>query len=126
MSEDPIVGIRETAAPFSNRLTPDQLERLAILSEELGEAQQAIGKIIRHSFDSFDPTKPAIEMDGQMFRLTNRDDLEKELGDVSAAMSLMFLGGELNRAKVTGYAELKMQSIRRWLHHFSINIPERH
>lgn len=31
-----------------NQLSPAEAERLALLSEELGEAQQAIGKILRH------------------------------------------------------------------------------
>ena len=38
-----------------NKLTAAQTERLAILSEELGEAQQAIGKIMRHGYDSCNP-----------------------------------------------------------------------
>lgn len=35
--------------PF-NQLTNAQAERLHILLEELGEAQQAIGKILRHGY----------------------------------------------------------------------------
>ena len=31
-----------------NRLSPAEYERLAILAEEMGEAQQALGKIMRH------------------------------------------------------------------------------
>ena len=38
-----------------NQLSDAQLERLYILSEELGEAQQAVGKILRHGYDSKHP-----------------------------------------------------------------------
>lgn len=41
-----------------NGLTPAEAERLALLSEELGEAQQAIGKILRHGYDSSNPVDP--------------------------------------------------------------------
>jgi hypothetical protein len=57
---------------FSNGLTPAQLERLAFLSEELGEAQQAIGKIVRHGYDSYNPLV--------LTNSNNREDLEKEIG----------------------------------------------
>jgi hypothetical protein len=33
---------------FSNELSDAEVERLAILAEEMGEAQQCIGKILRH------------------------------------------------------------------------------
>ena len=36
-------------------LTLSRLERLALLLEELGEAQQVIGKILRHGYDSRHP-----------------------------------------------------------------------
>ncbi len=38
-----------------NGLTDAQAERLALLLEELGEAQQAIGKILRHGYESMSP-----------------------------------------------------------------------
>lgn len=57
-----------------NQLTQAQLERLAILSEELGEAQQIIGKIIRHGYDSYYPNDPE--------KITNRQLLKDELRDI--------------------------------------------
>lgn len=39
-----------------NRLRESELERLAILAEECGEVIQVINKIIRHGYDSCDPT----------------------------------------------------------------------
>ena len=56
---------------FSNELTPAESERLALLSEEMGEAIQAIGKILRHGYESTGP-KTIVR---------NRTSLEKELGD---------------------------------------------
>lgn len=42
-----------------NALTPAEAERLFYLLEKLGEAQQAIGKILRHGYESYDPTVAA-------------------------------------------------------------------
>ena len=94
---------------FSNRLSDAQLERLAILSEELGEAQQAIGKIIRHGYESYNP-------DGNQSR-TNRDDLETELGDVMFAMSLISDAGEVSHVAVCERALIKAKKILPYLHH---------
>jgi NTP pyrophosphatase (non-canonical NTP hydrolase) len=66
---------------FTNNLTDAQAERLAILLEEMGEAQQAIGKILRHGYHSWDPTAVKV--------ITNRDDLAKELADVQYAVNLL-------------------------------------
>ena len=35
-----------------NKLSAAEAERLALLLEELGEAQQAIGKILRHGYEN--------------------------------------------------------------------------
>ena len=43
-----------------NQLTPAEAERLALLLEELGEAQQAIGKILRHGYASTHPANPGV------------------------------------------------------------------
>ena len=42
---------------FSNGLNDAEAERLAILLEEFGEAQQAVGKILRHGYESYDPSR---------------------------------------------------------------------
>jgi hypothetical protein len=68
--------------PFSNGLTDAEVERLAILSEELGEAQQCIGKILRHGYESYNPVVNT--------NLTNRRELEREIGDVQAAIDMLF------------------------------------
>src|SRR5579872_899269 len=37
------------------RLTPAQIERLALLAEECGEVMQAVSKILRHGYESRNP-----------------------------------------------------------------------
>jgi NTP pyrophosphatase (non-canonical NTP hydrolase) len=93
---------------FSNDLTDVQLERLAILSEELGEAQQIIGKVIRHGYESGDPTKPYT---------SNRLLLEKELGHVFMALAMLTESNDLSYQEVVRHQNEKRGSIKRWLHH---------
>lgn len=73
-----------------NDLTAAQDERLALLSEELAEAIQAIGKIQRHGYSSYNPTLPPDK------QTDNRSLLEKELGHVWHAVNRMTLAGDLN------------------------------
>ena len=108
---------------FTNNLSQAELERLAILAEEMGEAQQIIGKIIRHGYESYNPTLIQNQMDG-VPKLTNREMLEKELGDVSAAINLMNLGGDIDRDAIQGHSIAKMKSVNKWLHHFTVNVPQ--
>lgn len=94
---------------FSNGLTPAQLERLAFLSEELGEAQQAIGKIVRHGYDSYNPLV--------LTNSNNREDLEKEIGNVFAAVQMLDDRGDITQAYIDRYKEAKLESVKKWLHH---------
>lgn len=102
-------------AKFSNQLTDAELERLAILSEEMGEAQQVIGKIIRHGYESFDPARSEemfIETKG-----TNRCDLEKELGDVLTAVEFMVTAKDVREMAIQDRGLEKRQKIKKYLHH---------
>lgn len=90
-----------------NRLTAAEAERLAVLSEELGEAQQAIGKILRHGFESRHP-------DGGP---TNRQSLEREMGDVRAAEKMLIESGDLNCLTILDGARSKSERIKPYLHH---------
>lgn len=92
-----------------SNLKPAELERLAIQSEELGEAQQIIGKIIRHGLDSRNP----LVADSP----TNRQMLESELGDVLAAIELLTEIGVVNRAAIDEARARKLERIGRWIHH---------
>lgn len=89
-----------------NELTPAEAERLAYLAEECGEAIQIIGKILRHGYESRDPTKAVPTFDdnrgGQTgvrnTSPTNRKLLENELGDVIRAVRMLSDAGDLDRA----------------------------
>ena len=84
-----------------NELSPAEAERLAILAEECGEVVQACMKVLRHGFDSH----------------TNRADLLKEVGDVTAAIKLMTAAGDIDSHAVKIAALSKLERIRPWLHH---------
>lgn len=73
-----------------NKLTPAEDERLALLLEEMGEAQQVIGKIMRHGYDSRHPYGGP----------TNRQMLEREIGDIRFAMNLLFESYDINQTNV--------------------------
>lgn len=106
--------------PF-NKLSPEQAERLALLLEELGEAQQAIGKILRHGYDSFNPDCVGSK--------SNRTDLLKELAHVKVAFSLMLHAGDFEepyyyRTDFDAVCEEfwrmqknKAHGVKRYLHH---------
>lgn len=100
--------------PF-NKLTTAQAELLALLSEELGEAQQAIGKILRHGYESRNPLLP--------HSLTNRAALAKELGDVLCAIDLICLtGDDLDFADVNIARHEKRGRVGSYLHHVSLPV----
>lgn len=92
-----------------NQLTPAQAELLALLAEECGECIQAIGKILRHGYASSNP----------MLAITtnNADNLAKEMGDVSAAMTLLCNAGPVTEDQVHFNADMKLANVGRWLHH---------
>lgn len=92
-----------------NGLTPAQAERLAILLEELGEAQQAIGKILRHGYESRNPELSHAP--------TNRTDLERELGHVAHAVHRLVFGGDLSSTEIKLHGSRKAESIKQYLHH---------
>lgn len=96
------------ATPF-NGLTPAEAERLALLLEELGEAQQAIGKILRHGYERYNP-----DLDGGP---TNRVALTVELGDVLAAMKMLAAKRDIPWKIVAGRASFKRLKVKKYLHH---------
>lgn len=85
---------------MSNGLSPAQLERLAWLNEEIHEVGQAIGKIIRHGYFSYDPSNPN--------HLGNRADLEREIEDVLKAISLLAQKGDIS-SNFNNHIELRMK-----------------
>jgi NTP pyrophosphatase (non-canonical NTP hydrolase) len=95
-----------------NKLTPGQLERLAILGEEMGEAQQIIGKILRHGYDSHNPDVVVPEDERPE---TNTELLEKELGDVVFAINQ--LGDDVSLSAIGKRVLAKAEKIKPYLHH---------
>ena len=93
--------------PFSN-LTPAQAELLACLSEEASEVGQAVGKILRHGYESSHPDFPMTY---------NREYLEKELGDLLAIQERLVQAGELNVLRIRRHADQKLKNLPNWLHH---------
>lgn len=91
-----------------NGLTEAEAERLAILAEELGEAAQRVGKILRHGYES---THPHQEQG------TNRQELEKEIGDLANAIVLMEEGGDLSSEAIENRFEFKRKQFKAYTHH---------
>lgn len=92
--------------PF-NQLTPAEAERLALLIEECGEVIQAACKILRHGYESRHPTT----------LIHNRADLEKELGDLQAALLLLVRADDIDFEHVEMFRDDKIANVRRYLHH---------
>lgn len=89
---------------------PAERELLDLLSEELAEAIQAIGKIQRHGFDSHDPTSR------KQYPPDNREMLTQELGDVLAVTDMAVKLGVLKRRGLDGARFDKLVNVQRWLH----------
>lgn len=90
-----------------NGLTPAESERLYLLAEECGEVVQAIGKILRHGYESKHP-------DGGS---TNRQSLELELGDIDAAVKMLIRAGDLSTYHIIDASDEKAESVNQYLHH---------
>ncbi len=92
-----------------NELTAAQLERLAILGEEMGETQQIIGKILRHGYDSRNPKQPASG--------TNRTLLQDELGHVFYAVEMLIDAHDVEQGAINAQTAHKRDRIKHYLHH---------
>lgn len=93
------------------RLDSAQIERLAMLLEELGEAQQIVGKILRHGFTSHHPDDP----NGP----DNRAMLERELGDVQCIIKLMARHDDVDEGVISLARLRKREKLPRYTHHQS-------
>lgn len=93
----------------ANGLSPAAAERLALLAEECGEVIQAVGKILRHGYDSHHPHhyKPG----------TNRQQLEHELGDLIGTIGFLAQAGDIDENAMVDHAEGMADRKRPWLHH---------
>ena len=96
--------------PF-NKLTPAESERLALLIEEAGEVIQAATKVLRHGWNSYDPTLPPGKA------MSNRASLEKEMGHYEHATRRMFSAVDVDCTIVGHYCDRKADTIGQWMHH---------
>ena len=100
-----------------NELSPAQAERLYLLMEEMGEAIQAIGKVLRHGYEGYNPLLPI------KGRNTNRGDLEKEMGHVLCALALMKSAGDIDFGVIQDAQNIKNLKIASYLHHQKGDYP---
>ena len=91
--------------PF-NQLSPGEAERLAMLAEEAGEIVQAVGKVLRHGYESRDIGSGR----------TNRQSLLRELQDLEAVRRMMFDAGDISTPE-PGEMTRTMQRKLRYTHH---------
>lgn len=91
----------------ANNLSADQIERLALLAEELAETVHIVSKILLYGMDSHHPTT------GEL----NRSRLEEELGDVLFTIDLMIANGEVSSHNIYTNSKLKAESIKKYLHY---------
>lgn len=103
------------ARPF-NGLSPAEVERLALLAEEMGEAVQVVGKVLRHGYESHNPNDPA--------RTTNRQLLMHELGDVRHSVERMCDADDVSKQIIGVRAHMKGKRVRQYLHHQPTNQGE--
>ena len=95
-----------------NDMTEAEAETLACLSEEAGEIVQIVAKALRHGLGSCHP-------DGGE---TNRENINKEVGDLLAIVSIAVGWGMLDADSIESYRRGKLDRIERYLHH--AKVPE--
>jgi hypothetical protein len=94
---------------FTNGLSNAESERLAILNEEMAEAQQIISKILRHGYNSWNPNTAIPE---DLRGMDNRQLLEGEVGHVIQALNQMVDAGDLRPDAIDKYRKYKKQTIK--------------
>ena len=91
---------------FDVNLSDAERERLAVLMEECAEAQHVIGKILRHGYESRHPNGGP----------TNREMLERELGDIACAAHMLVAAEDLRGDVISEAEKAKRTKIVRYLH----------
>lgn len=92
-----------------NGLTEAEHERLSIMMEECGEVVGIIGKILRHGYNNHHPD--------DLNKVTNRELLEKELGDVLCSMFFMQNNNDVDEVSIKHNAFTKSLKLPKYLHH---------
>lgn len=70
--------------------------------------EQCIGKILRHGYEGHNPKTPAI---------LNRIELERELGDIFAAVDIMISAEDLFSGNIGDYRARKAENVWKYMHH---------
>ena len=91
-----------------NNLSEAELERVALLFEECSEVVQICGKIMRHGFESFNPY--------DVLCTTNRQLLEKEVGDVLSSIARM-TDKDISGLAIDTWKVAKDNNVKPYLHH---------
>jgi hypothetical protein len=94
-----------------NRLKAAEHERLSLLLGECAEAIAIVGKILRHGYESTNPTLPLDE------QRTNRSLLTQEIGDVLHAIDRLTSSCDLDADAINNARANKRDSVVRWMHH---------
>jgi len=98
----------ETMMGSFNKLTPAETERLSILMEEMSEASQVIGKILRFGYQNYHPSVSA---------KSNRTLLAEEIGHVRYIVGEMCQRGDISEFIMQASAEDKGKKINKYLRH---------
>lgn len=106
MTSPPAAGAER---PF-NELTAIETELLALLVEECAEVIHIVTKILRHGLNSQHPDSEEVNSYG----------LEREMGDVRAAMILVCEAGIARKSVVHMLASEKLKKIDQYLHHAAV------
>ena len=91
----------------TEKVTESQRERLNILIEEAAEVTQAACKILRFGYESKNPF-----LEGA---ITNREELEKEIGDFRNIVEMMIAEKDIREAKIEIAKAVKAETISYWL-----------
>lgn len=92
-------------------LAPHELEALACLAEECGEAVAIIGKALRHGLDSTHPNGGP----------DNREEIGREVGNIMAMAQICMKLGVLNRIEFLNGERHKWVNVGQYLHHIEIS-----
>ena len=93
---------------FDNGLGDAETERLALLGEDCAETAKAIGRILRHGYPSHNPDIAD--------SLTNREGLERRIGDLLWAIDLMAHCGDISMLRARNDPGRQARKTR-YLHH---------
>lgn len=90
-----------------NKVTPPEIERLAILAEECGEVTQMVGKILRFGWYG---TKTKAKDYGP-----NSARLEEEVGNLINIVNMMVDAGDISRNSIHRHTKSKRRTIGKHL-----------